>query len=201
MEPSSIVDLNASKRKPRDSFSVVGALFVAAVLLAAGHGHAQDTIGLGEPIEEPIDEPIDEVIVVGEKSMRTLRHAVYRAEENFFDTFSRLNEDDEFDVSCFFEAPTGTRIRRHVCRANFLVAATSSEAEVWRSDGPRMVAAGSSQALLERKKKELQQKVEAMVVANPDLATALAEYTAAKSDYDREHAERESRRQEARDNP
>lgn len=181
--------------------SCATATLIAALLFLSNPTFAQDSPGLGEPIEESIDEPIDEVVVVGEKSMRTLRHAVYRAEENFFDTFSRLNEDDEFDVRCFFEAPTGTRIRRHVCRANFLIAATSTEAEVWRSDGPGLVAAGSSQALLERKKKELQQRVEAMIVANPELANALADYTAAKSDYDRERADRDAKRQESRDNP
>ncbi|MEM7501752.1 MAG: hypothetical protein AAF417_06895 [Pseudomonadota bacterium] len=174
---------------------IVNVLFAGCLTLSTV-AVAQDTLGLGEPIEESLDEPIEEVVVIGEKSMRTLRHAVYRAEENFFETFSRLNDDDEFDVRCFFEAPTGTRIRRHVCRANFLVAATSSEAEVWRSDGPGLVAAGSSQALLERKKKELQQRVEAMVVANPELASALAEYTAAKTEHDEERAERDAKRQE-----
>ncbi len=183
---------------PRYAIRIATSVLVTSSLAVSSVAFGQESLVLGEPIEESLDEPIDEVVVVGEKSMRTLRHAVYRAEENFFETFSRLNDDDEFDVRCFFEAPTGTRIRRHVCRANFLVAATSSEAEIWRSDGPRTVAAGSSQALLERKKKELQQKVEAMVAANPQLATALADYTAAKTDYDEERAEREAKRQEPR---
>ena len=42
-------------------------------------------------------EAIDEITVYGEQSMSSLRYQIYRAEEDFFDLFSELNDDDEFD--------------------------------------------------------------------------------------------------------
>ena len=179
-------------------------ILLGLLLTVGGAALAQDTITpdgstelpIDDPVEDSSGEPIDEVVVVGEKSMRTLRQAVYRAEENFFDTFSRLNDDNEFDVRCFDEAPTGTRITRHVCRANFLINATSREAEVWRTDGPAIVAAGSSEAQLDRKREELRERLENMVMTNPQLAEALAKYTAAKQNYEHERQEREQARRD-----
>ena len=82
-------------------------------------------------------ETIEEIVVYGDKSLTALRQAIFRAEENFFDLFSSLNDDDDFDIRCFYETPTGTHIRHHVCRANFVTAATSAAAVTFRTEGPR----------------------------------------------------------------
>jgi hypothetical protein len=60
-------------------------------------------------------------VVYGDKPLFALRREVYRTEAHFRDVFSEINTDDEFDVRCFYEVPSFTHIRRHVCGAQFVI--------------------------------------------------------------------------------
>lgn len=134
-------------------------------------------------------EPIEEIVVYGDKPLHALRREVYRAEENFFDKFSSINEDDEYDVRCFYEVPSFTHIRRHVCRANFVIDATSAESAPWYSE---KVGAFSRPAAFEidRKKQRLRKLMEAMIAENPELLQALIEYTDRKQTLEVEKEKR-----------
>ena len=129
-----------------------------------------------EESESAFSESIEEIIVYGEKSVGELRRDVYKAEENFFDLFNSLNQDFEYDVNCYYEVPTGTRLRRHVCRANFVVEATSVQYVELRTRGPRYPTL-PPELVIARKKNLLHQKMEAMVAEHPELLQALTEYT------------------------
>ena len=121
-------------------------------------------------------EPIEEIVIYGDKPLHALRREVYRAEENFFEKFSSINEDDDYDVRCFYEVPSFTHIRRHVCRANFVIEATSKESAAAFSE---QVGAFSRPAAFEidRKRERLRELMEAMIAENPELLQALIEYT------------------------
>ena len=125
-------------------------------------------------------ESIEEITVYGDKPLHTLRREVYTAEENFFDVFSSLNQDDEYDVRCYYEVPSFTHIRRHVCRAKFVIDATSAEAAP--ALGNVGIGAFSRPAVYEirRKKKRLRELMEAMVVEHAELLQALNKYTNSK---------------------
>lgn len=131
--------------------------------------------------EAPI-ETIEEIVVYGDKSLGTLRQAIFRAEENFFDLFSSLNDDDDFDIRCFYETPSGTHIRRHVCRANFVTDATSAEAATIRTRGPRYPVQDAETVIMQ-KKRELRVKMETLIASSPELLEALNNYTNAKQEY------------------
>ncbi|MEM8684497.1 MAG: hypothetical protein AAGF72_13750, partial [Pseudomonadota bacterium] len=105
--------------------------------------------------------------MVGDKSLVTLKHAVYRAEEEFFAIFNAQNSDDEFDVHCRYEAKTGTRISKHTCEANFLRTASSQRALRWADSGSRSADLVTPYARVEKKVKTLQAEMEAMVTNNP----------------------------------
>jgi hypothetical protein len=130
-------------------------------------------------VEQESAETIEEIIVYGDKPLHALRREVYRAETNFFDVFSSLNQDDEFDVRCFYEVPSFTHIRRHVCRAKFVIDATSAESAPAFSE---QVGAFNRPAklVIERKKERLREIMEALVAERPELLQALGEYTDAK---------------------
>ena len=128
-----------------------------------------------EDSETESSESIEEIIVYGEKSIGDLRRDVYEAQENFFELFNSLNLDHEYDVNCYYEAPTGTRIRNHVCKANFVVEATSVQYVELRTSGPRYPTL-PSEHVIPRKKKILRQKIEALVAQHPELLQALMEY-------------------------
>jgi hypothetical protein len=130
-------------------------------------------------------ETIEEIVVYGDKSLATLKQVVFRAEENFFDLFSALNDDDEFDIRCFYELPSGTHIKRHVCRANFVTAATSAAAETFRTRGPRIPTVPAETVIMQ-KRRQLQEKMELLISVNPELLEALNKYTNAKQEYQSE---------------
>lgn len=154
-------------------------LVLALVPVAMGQTASVDEVG------QRSSEAIEEITVYADRPLHALRREVYRAEENFFDVFSSLNEDDEYDVRCFYEITSFTHIRRHVCRAKFVVDATSAESAPWFSE---QVGAFSRPAafVIRRKKERLSEILEALVVEHPELHQALSEYTDKKQILDSE---------------
>ena len=159
--------------KIRQAFTTGTVLLL--VLMPIGMCH----LALAQEAEPVPIETVEEIVVYGDQSLHTLRQAVFRAEENFFAVFSSLNEDDEYDIRCFYEVPSFTHIRRHVCRAYFVSDATSDAAEMWRTEGPRHPIVPAA-AIIQTKKKRLREIMEALVAERPELLQALSEYTDAK---------------------
>ncbi len=133
-----------------------------------------------EASEQESSESIEEIVVYGDKPLGALRRDVYKSEENFFDLFNSLNRDFEYDVNCYYEVPSFTHIRRHVCRANFVVEATSVQYVEIRTSGPRYPTVPPD-LVIAKKKKILRQKMEALVAEHPELLQALTEYTSKRT--------------------
>lgn len=144
---------------------------------------------VSETVETESSESIEEIIVYGERSLGELRREVYKAEENFFDLFNSLNQDFEFDVNCYYEVPSFTHIRQHVCRANFVVEATSVQYVEIRTRGPRYPTVPPA-LVIAKKKKLLRQKMEALVAEHPELLQALTEYTSKRTTLESERDKR-----------
>ena len=154
----------------------VSSLFYAVALAQESQETIDDIVS--GAVEQESSESVEEIIVYGNKSLITLRRGVYRAEDNFFAVFSSLNQDDEYDVRCFYEIPSFTHIRRHVCRAKFVSDATSAESArlLGKVGGP----ARPAELVIQRKKKRLGEIMEALVAEHPELLQALGEYTEKK---------------------
>ena len=143
---------------------------------------------ISETVEQGSSEPIEEITVYGDKPLHALRREVYKAEENFFDVFSSLNQDDDYDVRCYYEVPSFTHIRRHVCRANFVIDATSAEAASFlgKGGGPALPA----EMVIDRKKEKFREVIEALVAEHPELLQALSKYTNARQILESEKEQR-----------
>ena len=76
----------------------------------------------------------DEVIVPGRRPAN-LRVEIERLEANVYDRFNALNSDDDFDIHCFEQAPTGSNIPLRKCAPNFVIEAESNAASRMLSDG------------------------------------------------------------------
>ena len=136
-----------------------------------------------------VPDAVEEIIVYGDRPLFALRRDVYRAEQNYFDLFNTLNDDDEFDVHCYYEVPSFTHIRRHVCRARFVVEANSREGrQVFHEE----VGAFDIRAEYEIQEKTeiLRQKMETLSAEKPELASALMDYANAKQVYESEMQKR-----------
>jgi hypothetical protein len=140
---------------------------------------------VSETVEQESSESIDEITVYGDKSLHALRLEVYKAEENFFEVFNSVNKDDEFDVRCFYEIPSFTHIRRHVCRAYFVTNATSVGANVFMGADPQYPIVPPGTTIMQ-KKRRMKEILETLVAEHPELLEALNEYTEKKQIFESE---------------
>ena len=132
-------------------------------------------------------EAIEDIVVVGQKSMGELRRDVFQSEEDFYSLYNKLNDDNEYDVRCWYETPTGTRVKNHVCRARFVTNAYSGHAARNRNDLSRVANQKGNPAVAEKTLK-YQEKLETLIAANPELQAALVRYNTARARF---FAERE----------
>jgi hypothetical protein len=132
--------------------------------------------------EQVSSEIVEEIVVYGEKSLTQLRLELHRAEDKVYALFNLLNSDDEYDIHCYREAPIGSHIKRRVCRANFVVKATSEEARDFLLGQP----GPSAWAKIQPKNKLLQEEMEALV-ERPEFLKALSEFSDANQILESEH--------------
>ena len=137
------------------------ALFVAVLALPTA-AVAQD------------EDAVDEIVVASQKSMAALRRDVIDAEDDFYALYNKLNDDNEYDVRCYYEAPTGLRKKTHVCRPVFFSKARN------REDKNRRIDPKTDRVIADKLVK-LQEKLETLVAANPELQEAMARYNTARA--------------------
>lgn len=120
------------------------------------------------------EEAIDDVVVTGQKSPAVLRQEMIQAEEDFYALYNDFNDDNEYDVRCRYESPTGLRKKYRVCRPVFFSKARNRE-DLTRGVDP------NSDPVIAEKMVTLQEKMETLTAANPELQVAMARYNSARS--------------------
>ncbi len=106
--------------------------------------------------------------------MAALRRDLIDAEDDFYSLCNKLNDDNEYDVRCCYEAPMGLRKKFHVCRSMLFSKAWSREATHRRID-PK------SDRVIADKMVKLRVKLETLVAANPELQEAMDRYNRARA--------------------
>jgi hypothetical protein len=151
----------------------------------------------------------DEVIVRGRR-LSDFRFEVEAARVRVYDLFNELNSDDAFDVHCRVETSTGTRMRQHVCRAQFKDDIANAVAKAWvQGLEDRCLSLGGSstlggmsqecifsdaanqaksmaqaeQAMEGLMQKRFEQEMAKTVAANPELQQAMLDYEAVERAY------------------
>jgi hypothetical protein len=99
-------------------------IWIASVMLAPLTGQAADTAAPApvqntSAIAEP-EEGVEEIVIYGELDRFKLAEQVFRAEQDLYKLFSSLNDDEDYDIECKAEYPTGSRLHRINCRPNYI---------------------------------------------------------------------------------
>ena len=129
------------------TFCFVALLSLAAPALAQQTASADD---------------VDEVIVPGSRP-QNLRVEIERLEHVVYERWNALNSNDEFDIHCFKQAPTGSNIPLRRCAPNFVVQAEAQAAQNTmvgargRADARN---AGADATILEQKSKALTEEIQ-----------------------------------------
>ena len=90
----------------------------------------------GPPTEYTFDSDaqeyiLEEIIVKGGSFLSSLRMEMIRAEDLKFEIFNSLNSTDDFDITCEWRTPTGSRIRRRFCEAGYMKKARAEDARIF----------------------------------------------------------------------
>ena len=94
-------------------------LAVVLSTMCLGVGTALAQVTGTEPENRTSTIQADEEILVVGQSLAELRKQLILAQDAVFAKFNEINSDDDFDIICREEAPTGSRIRKRVCLPNF----------------------------------------------------------------------------------
>jgi hypothetical protein len=106
---------------------------------------------------------VEEVVVPG-RTPENIRVEIERLESVVYDRFNALNSDDEFDIHCLMQAPTGSNIPSRTCVPNFVLRAESAAGRKMLNDG--RTGAGNNnnpaeqRARMEEKSRELTEEMQ-----------------------------------------
>jgi hypothetical protein len=130
-------------------------------------------------------EELDEITIEGKK-LSQLRMAVIETEDRFYKLFNELNTNDDYDVQCANQAPTGSRITRRVCKPVFYA---NAEAEYAQALVGGYYAPPATMVALQRTD-EYQQAMRELVERNPKLRRLLIERDRLERNYVKARKER-----------
>ena len=140
-----------------------------------------------EPVlAEETSGTIEEVIVLGSKSLVKLQREMYRAEEALYDLFNSFNTDDDFDIRCHKEAPTGSKIKRRVCKSSWFRNQHAAETQKLMRGEPFMYPVFRNKKMDER----LNELMSKAILDQPKMLDALDRYTEAKQTHESERKRR-----------
>jgi hypothetical protein len=166
---------------------------IALTTCAAWQVFAQETdpdvaeTDVGTVYEDNTD-PIEEITVMGARSLLSLRHELTLAEDNFFDKYNLLNEDDRYDIICKDEVHVGSRIPVRECISRVIRESRIEATQNAITLGSGTVG-GTPRGREEAKhSRALQENLRTLAMQDKDLQDALMEYDALRRKYEEEHA-------------
>ncbi len=86
---------------------------------------AQDEISNSASVTEA-SKPY-EVVITGKPTRAYLRSLIEEVEDDFFELYSELNEDDKFDMYCYKYTPIMSHISKRACEPLFMLKFRSQE--------------------------------------------------------------------------
>ena len=120
----------------------------------------------------PLEYTLPEIIVKGDNSMRSLRMEVIHAQELKFEVFNNLNSTDDFDITCEWHAPLGTRIKEWSCDVNYMKKARADAVRDWMHGAP-IPSDHQLSVQYADKTRALNREMKALAIKHPELAIAM----------------------------
>jgi hypothetical protein len=130
-------------------------------------------------------EQLDELEVVG-KRLYQIRKRAIELEDQIFMLYNDLNKDDEFDVHCRLDVPTGTHLKQRTCQVALYEKARTEEVQGWlRGDYSPSAELVALQRYPEYRKASL-----AVINSNPQLRQLVRARMALEKKYQVAYRER-----------
>lgn len=172
-------------------------LLTLGLALASMQSNAQTN--MSQP-ENDSQKELERIIVEGDEQISVLRYNFYRAEEDFFNLFNELIDNESFRISCKQkERHAFTRIKQRSCESKFQdeeeyrmtqraiqtgsrrYDGTERNAGHWMSRLPLQGEVYTQQKRLQKKQIAA---MEALIVENPELQQKLIKLNEAKQKFE-----------------
>jgi len=111
-----------------------------------------------------------EVIVIAELSRSEVTQFLEEAEDQFYAIFNANVEEDDYEISCRKERPTGSNILVRMCEPAFMIKARAENANWIGFNAAAIVTDQAIRSGLEPEYARLQEKMEQMTQDIPEFA-------------------------------
>ena len=138
------------------------------------------------PAEDARYADLEEIIVTAPRSLRSMRAEIDAVQDRAFALFNELNVDNDYDIVCRRETPTGSHIPQRVCRPRYMDRLEAEAAQEFLA-GDTYFDPGADILYHED---ILRQKIARLVEENPDFYHALADFYRVRTAYEEEREER-----------
>ena len=163
----------------------------------AQSSHAQETHAQEPPSQDPQTQAagsveddryddLEEVVVTAPRTLSAMRAEIDAVQNRAFALFNELNVDNDYDIVCRRETPTGSHIPVRVCRPRY-VDRLEAEATQDFLAGDGFFDPGGDIMYHED---ILKQKLALMALEHPEFHAALEEYYRLQTAYEDERGER-----------
>ena len=166
---------------------------LATLLLALGY--PQDRAALAQQAQATAEAPaeddpdyadLEEIIVTAPRTLRSMRAEIEEVQNRAFALFNELNVDNDYDIVCRRETPTGSHIPVRVCRPRYVDRLEAEATQDFLAGDAYFDPGGD----IMYHDNILRQKIGRMAEENPDFYHALAEFYRVKTAYEEERRER-----------
>jgi len=131
-------------------------------------------------------EPIEEIVVHGTRSLVKLKREMYKAEEALYDVYNLLNSDDDFDIRCYKEAPTGSKITQRICKTQKLGKILAEQTQKMMRGEPYVFPTAEINQMNEQMLAEMTE----LASTHPEYLKALETFYQTKTTWESEHKRR-----------
>jgi hypothetical protein len=135
-------------------------------------------------------EPNIEELVISGKTIYEMRRDIVKAEDRFYALYNKLNTETLYDMHCAMEAPTGARIDRRTCRAEYYDRALEDESRAMLQGH----AAPPANLIFLMRQADYRKNMLKVVSDHPELFALLKERVELQQRYERELKQRRADR-------
>ncbi|WP_334030058.1 hypothetical protein [Alteromonas sp. P256] len=141
-----------------------------------------------------VNDDVEKIEVLGKMPANLLRKAFYRQEDNFFDLYNELIDENQFRMDCEMRSMhLQSKVKHRACIPRFVEIENARELETaalrsGRLDASSILNAVPDKAALRliyaKKKKEMAKKMADLINSNPELAKRYTQYVEAKTKFE-----------------
>jgi len=135
------------------------------------------------------EAPMEEIIVIGQRSIMNLRMQVDQAVDRMYAIYNEVNKDDDYDIICKREAPTGSLIKRKVCTPVFYSKEESRATQLAMDMDSRNGFMFFDYSVIPLKNKKLKENMKRLILENPSLFNAVVEQVKLSEELKRQRRE------------